>query len=179
MTDPQPDLRYPIGRFQFPSAVTPVQRGRWIEEIAAAPGHLRAATKGLTNPQLDTPYRPGGWTVRQVAHHVFDSHVNAYIRTKLALTEDGPTIKPYQEARWAELADYRAPIGESLDLLDLLHRRWVRVLEAMAPDDFQRRFVHPEYPGAPMTLEWLAALYAWHGAHHVAHITQLARREGW
>lgn len=179
MTAAQPDLRYPIGRFQLPSTVTPVQRGRWIEEIAAAPGHLRAATKHLSNRQLDTPYRPGGWTVRQVAHHVFDSHVNAYLRTKLALTEAEPTIKTYREAEWAELADYRAPIEESLELLDLLHRRWVRVLEAMAPTDFQRRFVHPEHPAAPLTLEQLVAIYAWHGAHHVAHVTELARREGW
>jgi len=178
MTETVPDLRYPIGRFTFPDTVTLELRGRWLEEIAAAPSRLRAATQDLDGRQLDTPYRPGGWTVREVTHHVVDSHVNAYVRTKLALTEAAPTIKPYEEARWAELPDYRAPIEESLDLLALLHRRWIRVLEALAPDQFQRTWIHPEQP-APLTLDQLVALYAWHGAHHVAHITALAQREGW
>ncbi len=178
MTETVPDLRYPIGRFTFPATVTLEIRGRWLEEIAAAPSRLRAATRNLDDRQLDTPYRPGGWTVREVTHHLFDSHANAYVRTKLALTESTPTIRPYDEARWAELPDYRAPIAESLELLELLHRRWIRVLESLAPDDYQRALIHPEHP-APMTLERLVALYAWHGAHHVAHITALARREGW
>lgn len=138
---------------------------------------LRAAVEGLTEAQLDTPYRPGGWTVRQVVHHVPDSHLNAYIRMKLALTEDGPTIKPYDENLWAELSDSRMPVDASLSLMDALHRRWVTVLRSLQPADFARTFLHPE--AGVVSLDRLIALYAWHGRHHVAHITSLRQRMGW
>jgi hypothetical protein len=172
------NLSYPIGRFQFPDAVTEDQRCRFIDDIEAAPAHLRAAVSGLSPEQLDTPYRPGGWTVRQVVHHVPDSHLNSYVRFRLALTEDQPTIKPYDEKRWAELADARtAPIEPSLALLESLHRRWVLLLRSFDPDDFARSFRHPEL--GLVTLERNLALYAWHGRHHVAHITSLRERMRW
>ena len=140
---------------------------------------MRAAVSGLTDAQLDTPYRPGGWTVRQVVHHVPDSHVNAYIRLKLALTEHAPTIKPYDEAKWAELDDGKSKLVEhSLALLDALHARWVFLLERMSPSDFDRKVNHPEWD-TPMSLDHLLALYSWHGKHHVAHITSLRERSGW
>ena len=138
------DLQYPIGRFSFPESTTAAQRQAWIREIARTPRDLRAAVAGLSEEQLDTPYRPGGWTVRQVVHHVPDSHMNAFIRFKLALTEDQPTIKPYDEARWAVLPDATLPVEPSLDLLEALHLRWVRLLESMSERDYQRTFVHPE-----------------------------------
>jgi DinB superfamily len=173
------DLRYPIGRFQFDGRVDPESRERRIAEIGSAPGYLRAAVAGLGDAQLDTPYREKGWTVRQVVHHVPDSHLNAYTRIKLALTEDEPTIKPYEEARWAELPDVRAtPIETSLTLLECLHRRWVLLLRAMQPADFERRFRHPEL-GRTIGLDEVIAMYAWHGRHHVAHITALRSRMGW
>jgi uncharacterized damage-inducible protein DinB len=165
------DLQYPIGRFTFPDAATAEQRQTWIREIARAPRELRAAVAGLSEEQLDTPYRPGGWTVRQVAHHVPDSHMNAFIRFKLALTEDQPTIKPYDETRWATLADAALPVEPSLDLLEALHVRWVRLLESMNDRNFRRTFLHPE-SGVLRLDQWLAQ-YAWHGRHHVAHITSL------
>ncbi len=172
------DLRYPIGKFSFDDEITPEKRRQCIQQIAAAPAQLRAAVAGLSPEQLDTPYRPGGWTVRQVVHHVPDSHLNSYIRCKLALTEEEPTIKPYDEKRWAELEDVRAtPVEVSLMLLESLHRRWVLLLESLAPADFARKFRHPEL-GA-LTLEQNIALYAWHGRHHVAHITSLRQRMGW
>ena len=172
------DLRYPIGKFSFDDEITPEKRRQCIQQIAAAPAQLRAAVAGLSPEQLDTPYRPGGWTVRQVVHHVPDSHLNSYIRCKLALTEEEPTIKPYDEKRWAELEDVRAtPVEVSLMLLESLHRRWVPLLESLAPADFARKFRHPEL-GA-LTLEQNIALYAWHGRHHVAHITSLRQRMGW
>jgi hypothetical protein len=134
---------------------------------------------GLADTQLDTPYRTGGWTVRQVLHHVPDSHINAYTRFKLALTEADPPIKPYQEARWAELSDGRtAPVALSLDLLEALHRRWVLVLDGLAADDWSRSYLHPNQ-GRRITLDEGLALYAWHGEHHAAHITSLRRRMGW
>jgi uncharacterized damage-inducible protein DinB len=174
------DLRYPIGRFQRPVDVTAADRATSIEDIAAAPGWLRDAVRGLDDAQLDTPYRPDGWTVRQVVHHVPDSHVNSFVRFKLALTEDAPTIKPYDEKRWAALPDGRSGlVAESLALLDALHVRWVYLLRAMTPADFARTVVHPDRPGAPMTLDVMLALYAWHGRHHVAHIVALREREGW
>ena len=174
------DLRYPIGRFQRPAAVTAAERAAFIEAIAATPAALREAVRGLDDAQLDTPYRPDGWTVRQVVHHLADSHLNAYARLKLALTEMEPTIKPYDEAKWAALPDSRSPIvAESLALLDALHARWVFLLRAMTPADFGRTLVHPEHPGSPMTLDVLLAIYAWHGRHHVAHITALRERIGW
>jgi uncharacterized damage-inducible protein DinB len=172
------DPRYPIGPFQFDGQVDPARRSQRIDEIAAAPGHLRAAIAGLTPAQLDTPYREKGWTVRQVVHHVPDSHLNAYTRIKLALTEDEPTIKPYEEARWAELPDMRGPVEISLALLESLHRRWVLLLRELTPADLNRRFRHPEH-GRTMALDEVLALYAWHGRHHVAHITSLRRRMGW
>lgn len=172
------DLRYPIGRFELVHTLSPEQRGVCIEQIAAAPGHLRRAVEGLTNAQLETPYRPDGWTVRQVVHHVPDSHLNAYMRFKLALTEDAPAIKTYEEKRWAETPEARtAPIDVSLALLDALHRRWVLLLRAMGPGDFARTLRHPEW-GTP-SLDGMLALYAWHGRHHVAHITALRQRMPW
>src|SRR6476620_9464894 len=153
--------------------MTDARRAECIARIAAAPEHLRTAVAGLDDAQLDTPYRPGGWTVRQVVHHVPDSHLNAYTRIKLALTEDEPTIKPYEEARWAELPDARTgPIEISLALLEALHRRWVLLLRELQPADFTRQFRHPEH-GRAMSLDEVLALYAWHGRHHVAHITSL------
>jgi len=172
------DLRFPVGRFQRPASLTPDQRRAAIDTIAAAPMHLRAAVRGLDDTKLDTPYRPEGWTVRQVVHHVPDSHMNAFIRFKLALTEDTPTIKPYDEAAWANLADARTtPIETSLTLLDCIHDRWIRVLRAMSAADFERRLNHPE--NGIMTLDHVLALYEWHGRHHVAHVTNLRDRSGW
>ena len=174
----QIDPRYPIGKFTPPQAVTPALRMQAIDAIAEAPAKLRAAVHGLTDPQLDTPYREGGWTVRQVAHHVPDSHLNAYVRLKLALTENEPTIKPYEEARWAELPDSKTPIEVSLALLDSLHERWVRLWRSLQPMDFARKFHHPEHPGL-ITVDGMLFDYAWHGRHHVAHITELRRRNSW
>ena len=171
------DLQYPIGRFTFPESTTGERRKTWIREIARAPQELRAAVAGLPPEQMDTPYRPGGWTVRQVVHHVPDSHMNAFIRFKLALTEDQPTVKPYDEKRWAELADVQAPIETSLALLEALHHRWVAVLRAMTPEDFARKLKHPEL--GEVDLDRYLAMYAWHGKHHVAHITALRKRMGW
>ncbi|HVB32145.1 MAG TPA: putative metal-dependent hydrolase [Gemmatimonadaceae bacterium] len=174
------DLRYPIGRFERPAQLTPPERSALIDTIAATPAALRAAVRGLSGTQLDTPYRPEGWTVRQVVHHVPDSHLNSYVRFRLALTEEQPTIKPYDEARWAELPDAKGPlVAESLALLEALHARWVSLLRAMTPAEFARTLVHPERPGAPMSLDTMVALYAWHGRHHVAHITALRERMGW
>lgn len=165
------DLQYPVGRFTFPESTTAPQRQAWIQEIGRAPRELRAAVAALTLEQLDTPYRPGGWTGRQVVHHVPDSHMNAFVRFKLALTEDQPTIKPYDEARWAELADTTLPAEPSLDLLEALHVRWVRLLESMSQRDYQRTFVHPE--SGVWRLDQYLAQYAWHGQHHIAHIASL------
>jgi len=172
------DLRFPIGRFQRPASLSPQQRRDAIDSIAAAPARLRAVVTGLSASQLDTPYRADGWTVRQVVHHVPDSHMNALTRFKLALTEDVPTIKPYDEAAWAKLEDARStPIETSLSLLDALHDRWVRILEAMSDADFSRLLRHPE--NGPMTLDQMLALYEWHGRHHVGHIASLRARNGW
>jgi hypothetical protein len=172
------DLRYPIGKFKHDGPVTEEKRQRFLGDIAQAPADLRSAVKGLSDAQLDTPYRPGGWTVRQVVHHVPDSHMNSYVRFKLALTEDEPTIKPYAEDCWAELADTKAtPVEVSLNLLDSLHDRWVRLLRSLSPEDWKRAFHHPER--GPMTLEHALAMYAWHGRHHVAHIISLRERSGW
>jgi hypothetical protein len=172
------DLKFPVGRLQRPASLTNAQRRAAIDVIAAAPAKLRDAVRGLNDAQLDTPYRPGGWTVRQVVHHVPDSHLNAFIRVKLALTEDMPTVKPYDEAAWAELEDARTtPIETSLVLLETLHDRWVRVLNAMSPSDFERKLMHPE--AGPMNLDQVLATYEWHSKHHVAHITSLRSRNGW
>lgn len=172
------DLRYPIGKFEYQGASSELERSSLIDQIAQAPANLRSAIAGLSESQLDTPYRPGGWTVRQVVHHVPDSHMNSYVRFKLALTEDEPTIKPYAEDRWAELADTKAtPIEISMSLLDSLHDRWVRLLRSLASEEWKRTFRHPAL--GPMTLEKTLALYAWHGRHHVAHITELRRHMSW
>lgn len=155
------------------------ERRELIDAIARAPNEIRAAVRGLGDEQLDTPYRPGGWTVRQVVHHVPDSHMNAFIRFKLALTEEMPTIKPYDEAAWATLADAKeTPIETSLTLTSALHERWVKLLRAMSPSDFGRKLNHPDWD-APLSLDAILALYAWHGPHHTAHITNLRQRMGW
>ena len=172
------DSSYPIGKFSFPQSSTGEQRQQWIRDIGAAPALLRAAVSGLNETQLDTPYRPGGWTVRQVVHHVPESHMNSYIRFKLALTEDVPVIKPYDEALWAKLPDTAAaPIGASLALFEALHLRWLALLHGMSDSDFNRAFRHPEL--GLVRLDQNLALYAWHGQHHVAHITSLRERMGW
>jgi len=172
------DLRYPIGKFSFAGSNSEEDRVRLIDQIAEAPARLREAVKNLSPEQLDTPYRPGGWTVRQVVHHVPDSHLNSYARFKLALTEDQPTIKDYREDRWAELADARsAPVETSLVLLESLHKRWVAMLRSLTPEQFARGFVHPEL--GSVSLDRNLSLYAWHGRHHVAHITSLRERMGW
>ncbi len=173
------DLRYPIGEFIYTGESDDEGRKRWIGQIAETPKSLREAVKGLTPEQVETPYRPGGWTVRQVVHHLPDSHINAYIRFKLALTEDEPTITPYDQARWAELEDsLTVPIEVSLIMLETLHERWVVLLRSMAALDFGRRFRHPEH-GRLLSLNEALAMYAWHGLHHIAHITSLKSREGW
>jgi uncharacterized damage-inducible protein DinB len=173
------ELRYPVGRFDFDAPINESDYSRLIGEIAEAPGALRSAVAGLSRDQLETRYRPGGWTVKQVVHHVPDSHLNAYTRFKLALTENEPTIKPYDEAAWAELADsQKVPIAVSLDLLDALHLRWVTLLRSMDNADFNRGLRHPEH-GRVLTLKQMLGMYAWHGRHHVAHITSLRKREGW
>ena len=172
------DPRFPIGKFSFPQSITPEQRAQWIAEIAAAPAQLRASIAGLTPEQLDTPYRDGGWTVRQVIHHVPESHMNAYVRFKLALTENEPTVKPYDEAAWAKLPDNAdTPVATSLALLDSLHDRWVRTLRLMEDADWQRTFRHPDI--GIVKLEANLALYAWHGKHHTAHVISLRQRMGW
>jgi len=171
------DLRYPIGPFRPPAASVPSIRAAHIETLRLLPERMRAAVAGLNDAQLDTPYRDGGWTVRQVVHHLADSHANAYVRFKLALTEDWPTIKPYDEAAWARLPDSKMPIEPSLEFLDGLHQRLVGILESLSDEDFQRGFNHPER--GRMTLANNLALYDWHSRHHTAHITSLRSRMGW
>jgi uncharacterized damage-inducible protein DinB len=172
------DLRYPIGKFHFDGPLTEDSKQTSLDDIARAPANLRDALKGLSEAQLDTPYRPGGWTVRQVVHHVPDSHMNAYIRFKLALTEEEPTIKPYEQQLWADLEDTKStPIEVSLTMLDSLHDRWVRLLQSLTPKDWKLTFRHPEL--GLVSLEKNLALYAWHGRHHTAHITALREREHW
>ena len=173
------DLRYPIGKHMPPPKITDADRARFIDDLAICPAALREAVRNLDDRRLDTPYRPGGWTVRQVVHHLPDSHLQAYVRCKLALTEDEPTIKPYEEAQWAELPDARsAPIEMSLALLETLHERWVAALRALEPSQFARRYVHPEH-GRAFSLAETLSLYSWHGRHHVAHIRNLRARENW
>src|SRR5512140_1631287 len=172
------DVRYPIGKFQNKEKISGEERRELLRRIAEVPVKLRAAVAGLNEQQLETPYRPDGWTVRQVVHHVADSHMNAFVRMKLALTEHEPTIKPYEEALWAETPDTtKAPIDLSLKLIEGLHGRWMMALESLAPQDFQRMFRHPQH--GLRSLDWLVQLYAWHGQHHVAHITSLRERNGW
>jgi uncharacterized damage-inducible protein DinB len=172
------NVQYPIGKFTWKGPATFAQREHWIREIEETPARLRAAAAGLSDARLDTPYRESGWTVRQVVHHLADSHLNAYVRFRLALTEDEPTVKPYDQSRWANLEDARtAPIGPSLSLLESLHFRWVLLLKSMGADDFGRAFNHPE--NGRMTLDQNLAMYAWHGRHHIGHITSVAERLGW
>ena len=172
------DPRYPVGRFTREGEVTPELRARWIDDIAAAPAKLREAVSGLADAQLDTPYRDGGWTVRQVVHHVPDSHMNAYVRIKLALTEDEPTIKTYDEAAWANLPDTAGtPIEVSLALLETLHARWVNLLRSMTDEQWTRAMRHPEW--GVIGLDQILKLYSWHSRHHVAHVTALRERMGW
>jgi uncharacterized damage-inducible protein DinB len=178
MSDTAVDPRYPVGRYRVDGEIDAARRRQWIEEIAETPARLREALAGLTEAQLDTPYRDGGWTVRQVAHHVPDSHMNAYTRFKLGLTEDEPVIKPYDEQGWALLDDTRAtPIDVSLALVDALHLRWVNVLRAVTDEQWRRSIHHPD--NGRMRLDYLLGLYAWHGRHHVAHVTTLRERMGW
>jgi hypothetical protein len=177
MTTVAEDLSYPIGRFSPAPASADVRR-RAVAEIGALPGHLATAVLGLNEAQLEAPYRPGGWTVRQVVHHVADSHMNAFVRFKLALTEEQPTVSAYDEKKFAMLADVQLPVAISLELVRSLHARWLAIYRTMTERDWQRTFVHPEYP-APLTLDWQAQMYGWHSRHHVAHITALRHREGW
>jgi uncharacterized damage-inducible protein DinB len=175
---PSADLSYPIGRMPRTPILSPEARHAAIEAIAETPAKLRKAVAGLTDEQLDTPYRPDGWTVRQLVHHVADSHMHAYARTKFALAETGTTITPYDEARWAELPDMRTmPVAVSLDLLDALHARWVHVLRATSADEFRRTIQHPA--NGEMTVDDLLGAYQWHGRHHTAHVTGLRQRMGW
>ncbi|MGB2626767.1 MAG: bacillithiol transferase BstA [Candidatus Acidiferrum sp.] len=172
------DPRYPIGKYSPPKDITPELRADAIAIIAASPSEVRAAVKDLTDAQLETPYRDQGWTVRQVVHHLADSHMNAYIRWRLALTETEPTIKPYDEGAWAKLEDAaHAPVEISLQLLESLHERWVRLLRSLKAETFAKTFRHPEH--GVRTLDWLLFLYAWHGRHHTAHITELGKHKGW
>ena len=171
------DPRFPIGRFSPPASSLPGVRAAHIQTLRMLPGLLRAAVAGLNDAQLDTPYRDGGWTVRQVVHHVPDSHMNCYVRFKLALTEDWPTIKPYDEAAWASLADGRMPVEISLELVAALHGRWVGLLETLTEDDFQRGYAHPQ--SGRQNLAQVLALYDWHSRHHTAHIVNLRTRQGW
>ena len=171
------DLRYPIGRFTPPAASVPGIRAAHIQTLRQLPERLRTAVKGLNDSQLDTPYRDGGWTVRQGVHHVADSHSVCLMRFKLALTEDWPTINPYDEAAWANLADSRLPVDVSISLIDALHGRWVALLESLSDEDFQKGFNHPER--GRLNLATTLALYDWHSRHHTAHITGLRARMGW
>jgi hypothetical protein len=173
------DLRFPVGPLDLDAPVSEKDHARLIDEIAATPANLRKAISGLNAKQMATPYREGGWTVVQVVHHLPESHMQAYARTKLALTEDDPTIKPYDEAKWAEQPDvWKTPPEVSLTMLEALHIRWVNLLRALTPAQLQRGFIHPEH-GRRITVERLLAMYAWHGRHHVAHITKLRERNGW
>jgi hypothetical protein len=174
---PEADLRYPIGKFQKDDAPSTENNRRHIAEIEAAPAQLRTAVAGLTLEQLETPYRPGGWTVRQTVHHLADSHMNAYVRFKLALTEDAPTIKLYDEALWAQTADNQEPVETSLTLLEALHHRWSKLLHGLKESDYTRTLVHPESGVVPLHRQ--LAIYGWHGRHHTAHITALRERNAW
>jgi hypothetical protein len=171
------DPRYPIGTYQYEGPYTESQRLELITTIADLPAKLRAAVTGLNDAQIDTPYRDGGWTVRQTVHHVADSHMNSFIRFRLAITEESPTIKPYEEALWADIADAKEPVEVSLKLLEALHRRMDVMLRSFKAEDWRRTMVHPQY--GPMSLDKTLGLYAWHSKHHVAHITELRKRMNW
>lgn len=172
------ELRYPIGRFEHEGPVGDEDLDRWIEQIEALPAQLRSTVSDLADDQLEASYRPGGWSIRQVVHHLPDSHLNAYVRFKWALTEDEPTIKTYDQEAWAELADYRtAPLDTSLDFLGLLHARWVHLLRTISREQLERRFEHPV--SGPSELAWNVGMYAWHGRHHLAHVRSKIEREDW
>ena len=171
------DLRYPVGEFEKPSEVSAEKRAEFIQAIRDLPQKLAEAVAGLTDEQLDTPYRPEGWTVRQTVHHVADSHINSLTRFKLALTEDKPTIRPYFEDRWAKLADSFLPVDVWLRIIEGLHERWVVLLESLTDEDFRRPLIHPD--SGDWTIDQFLALYEWHGRHHTAHITSLRERNGW
>jgi uncharacterized damage-inducible protein DinB len=178
MTTDTYTLQYPIGKFIAPDQITESIRKQWVDEIAQAPQKLKEAIHGLSAQQLDTPYRPGGWTIRQVTHHIPDSHINAYIRIKMALTEEVPTIKPYEEQFWAELYDtYHTPVEVSITLLENLHQRWVALLYSLSETSWQRSYRHPQ--SGIVVLNEVAGMYAWHGSHHIAQITSLRKRMNW
>jgi len=171
-------LRYPLGTFVLPPSGTAEERGRWIADIAAAPVRLRLAVAGLSEAQLDTPYREGGWTVRQVVHHLAESHLVAFTRMKFALTEENPVARSYDESRWVELPDYIAtPLEVSLTLLEALHARWIHLLNGLTAEQFARSFGHPTF--GLIRLDQHVARSAWHGRHHVAHVTALRDRMRW
>jgi len=172
------NLQYPIGPFESPDPITSEDRARFIQHLGALPAEVRTAVGGLSDAQQDTPYRPDGWTVRQVVHHLADSHLNGYVRFRWTLTEDEPTIKAYDQDAWAKLHDaHQMPVVPSLALLEALHARWVRLCRSLSDADWTRAFYHPK--SGRMTLDDALALYAWHGRHHTAHITTLREREGW
>ena len=171
------DLRYPIGRFTRPESSEPAERAERISVLRLLPSNLQAAVSGLSHAQMDTPYRDGGWTVRQLVHHIADSHANAYVRTKLALTEDWPTIKTYDEAAWARLPDSTLPVDGSMAMIAAMHERWVTLLESLSEADFHKGYNHPEL--GRQELANVLALYAWHSRHHTAHITNLRKRMSW
>lgn len=175
MTDEQ--MKYPIGKFAATVPYTDEDIRRWINDIASLPGRLRQAVTGLTQQQLDTPYRTGGWTLRQVVHHVADSHMNSITRIKLALTENNPVIKPYEEAEWALLPDYSLPVESSLKILEGIHIHMVALFESFTETEWARTFVHPE-SGATIPLKKVLPLYAWHSNHHLAHVTETVKRFG-
>ncbi|WP_412897978.1 YfiT family bacillithiol transferase [Bacillus sp. 1P02SD] len=163
------DERYPIGEFRFDGDLTEELAAGWIKEIENLPSLLKNAVKDLTDEQLDTPYRNGGWTLRQVVHHIADASMNSYIRFKLAVTENNPVIKPYDEAKWAELTDSTLPVDVSLTIIEGVHKRWVPLLQSFSMDDFDLSYIHPE--GGEMKLGIFLGFCAWHGNHHLAHIT--------
>lgn len=171
------DSRYPVGKMEMLKEITQAARQSAIESIARTPQNMRDAVQGLNDAQLNTPYREGGWTLRQVVHHMPDSHMNAYIRLKLAMTENNPTIRPYDEASWARLGDAPGPIAPSQTLLDSLHQRWDLLWRTLKPEDFSRKLVHPEQ--GERSIDWLLFVYEWHGRHHTAHITELRKQKSW
>ncbi|HKK45463.1 MAG TPA: putative metal-dependent hydrolase [Balneolaceae bacterium] len=171
------DFRYPIGRYRAAQSVAPRDVAKWIDEIEALPRQLQTAVSSLSDEQQDTPYRKGGWTIRQVVHHIFDSHANSYIRFKLALTEDRPTIKPYDQEAWAKLSDSKLPVDVSLNLIKGLHERWGHLLKSLDEAQLSRELVHPE--SGTLIVKSMIGLYAWHGKHHLAHITNLKKQKNW
>ena len=170
-------LKYPVGRFTYDPQTTPYKRSIWLTSVEQLPAEMKEAVTGLSDEQLDTPYREGGWTIRQVVHHVADSHMNAYVRVKLALTETSPAIKTYDEKLWAELPDSRLSVEVSLGLLEMLHARWMVLLRTMKEEAYARRWRHPEH--GERTLDYLLQLYAWHSRHHVGHVRSLRERMRW